>query len=74
LINHGGHFRELVSRVCRFEKPICNRSSTVIEVDDHQIRNKSSKDVLERAVIAAQSDWARSQMSTEWRARQDSNL
>jgi hypothetical protein len=46
----------------------------VVEVDDHHIRIKGSKDVLERAVLAGEA--AResgSQMSTRWRARRDSN-
>jgi hypothetical protein len=46
----------------------------VVEVDDHRIRIKASKDVLERAVLAGEA--AResgSQMSTRWRARRDSN-
>jgi site-specific DNA recombinase len=46
----------------------------VVEVDDHQIRMKGSKDVLERAVLAGAAAEAGSQMSTRWRARQDSNL
>ena len=45
-----------------------------IEVDDHQIRIKGRKDLLEKAVLASRSDRsACSQMSTEWRARRDSN-
>jgi len=43
----------------------------VIEVDDRQIRIKGRKDLLERAVLASQAGC--SQMSTEWRARRDSN-
>src|SRR5258705_13280636 len=47
----------------------------VVEVDDHQIRIKGSRDVLERAVLAGQADGETgSQMSTRWRAKQDSNL
>jgi hypothetical protein len=46
-----------------------------IEIDDQHIRIRGSKDVLERAVLAAQSrSESGSQMSTRWRARQDSNL
>jgi len=45
-----------------------------IEVDDKRIRIKGSKDVLEKAVLAAQSGQSGcSQMSTRWRARRDSN-
>jgi hypothetical protein len=47
----------------------------VVEVDNHQIRIKGSKEVLERAVVAGQTAGEfGSQMSTRWRARQDSNL
>jgi hypothetical protein len=43
-------------------------------VDDHRIRIKGSKDVLERAILAGQAaDKSGSQMSTKWRARRDSN-
>lgn len=46
----------------------------VIEVDDHQIRIKGSKDVVEKAVLAAQNGGSGcSQMSTKWRAGRDSN-
>jgi site-specific DNA recombinase len=45
----------------------------LVEVDDTQIRTKGSKDVLERAVLAGGSSDFCSQMSTEWRARRDSN-
>lgn len=45
-----------------------------VEVDDHQVRIKGSKDLLERAVLASQNCRSGcSQMSTEWRARRDSN-
>jgi hypothetical protein len=51
------------------------QSPDVVEVDDHQIRIKGSKDVLERAVLAENAaEKPGSQMSTRWRARQDSNL
>jgi site-specific DNA recombinase len=41
----------------------------VVEVDDHRIRIKGSKDVLERAVLAGQAaSEPSSQMSTRWRA------
>jgi hypothetical protein len=54
---------------------IAEKSSDVIEIDDHRIRIKGGKDVLERAILAelAASE-SGSQMSTGWRARQDSNL
>jgi DNA invertase Pin-like site-specific DNA recombinase len=46
----------------------------VIEIDDHQVRIKGSKDLLEKAVLASQNGegWC-SQTSTRWRARRDSN-
>ena len=45
-----------------------------VEVDDHQIRIKGRKDLLEKAVLASRSDRSEcSQMSTRWRARRDSN-
>lgn len=45
-----------------------------IEVDDDQVRIRGSKDVLEKAVLARQSEqtWC-SQTSTKWRAGRDSN-
>ena len=45
-----------------------------IEVDDHQIRIKGNKELLEKAVLASQNgqSWC-SQTSTRWRARRDSN-
>ena len=42
-----------------------------IEVHDAQIRIKGSKELLEKAVLANQANG--SQVSTEWRARRDSN-
>ena len=45
-----------------------------IEVDDKRVRIRGSKDVLEKAVLAAQSgESGCSQMSTRWRAGRDSN-
>ena len=45
-----------------------------IEVDDTQIRIKGSKDLLEKAVLAARTgNVPSSQMSTKWRAGRDSN-
>jgi site-specific DNA recombinase len=57
-----------------FRKAYLRSLIDVIEVDDHQIRIKGSKDVLEKAVLASQNNqsWC-SQMSTRWRARRDSN-
>ena len=45
-----------------------------IEVDDHQIRIKGRKDLLEKAVLASRKNqaWC-SETSTRWRARRDSN-
>jgi site-specific DNA recombinase len=46
----------------------------VVEVDDHAIRIKGSKDLLEKAVLASRNDGAScSETSTAWRARRDSN-
>ena len=57
-----------------FRKAYMRSLIDVIEVDDRQIRIKGSKDLLERAVLASQDVEAGcSQMSTEWRARRDSN-
>jgi hypothetical protein len=45
-----------------------------IEVDDRRVRIKGSKNVLEKAVLAAQSRQSGcSQTSTKWRAGRDSN-
>ena len=57
-----------------FRKAYLQSIIDVVEVDDHQIRIKGSRDVLERAVLAGQAAESGSQMSTRWRARQDSNL
>jgi site-specific DNA recombinase len=57
-----------------FRKAYMRAVVDVIEVDDHQVRIKGNKELLERAVLASQTTGARcSQMSTEWRARRDSN-
>ena len=57
-----------------FRKAYLRSLINVIEVDDAQIRINGSKDVLERAVLAGGSGTElRSQMSTKWRARRDSN-
>ena len=39
-----------------FRKAYLQSLIDVVEVDDHQIRIKGSKDVLERAVLAGRSD------------------
>jgi len=58
-----------------FRKAYLRSLIDVIEVDDAQIRIKGSKDVLERAVLASRSAAEpRSQMSTRWRTRHDSNV
>jgi site-specific DNA recombinase len=58
-----------------FRKAYLRSLIDVIEVDDAQIRIKGSKDVLERAVLASRSGAEpRSQMSTKWRTRHDSNV
>ena len=57
-----------------FRKAYLRSLIDVIEVDDHQIRIKGSKDLLEEAVLASQNGQTGcSQMSTRWRARRDSN-
>jgi site-specific DNA recombinase len=57
-----------------FRKAYLQSLIDVIEVDDHQIRIKGNKDLLEKAVLASQNGqrWC-SQTSTSWRARTDSN-
>ena len=57
-----------------FRKAYLQSLIDVVEVDDHQIRVKGRREVLERAVLAGKSTELGSQMSTEWRARKDSNL
>src|SRR5437764_9050882 len=44
-----------------------------IEVHDDVVRIRGSKDVLENAIFASQNGASCSQMSTNWRARRDSN-
>jgi site-specific DNA recombinase len=58
-----------------FRKAYLRSLIDAVEVDDHQIRIKGNKELLEKAVLATQSgqSWC-SQTSTRWRARQDSNL
>jgi DNA invertase Pin-like site-specific DNA recombinase len=58
-----------------FRKAYLQSLIDTVEVDDHHIRINGSKEVLERAVLAGQTAGEPgSQMSTRWRARQDSNL
>jgi len=57
-----------------FRKAYLRSLIDVIEVDDHQVRIKGNKDLLEKAVLASQNGQPRcSQTSTSWRARRDSN-
>ena len=57
-----------------FRKAYLQALINVIEVDDHHVRIKGSKDLLEKAVLASQNGPSGcSQMSTRWRARRDSN-
>jgi site-specific DNA recombinase len=57
-----------------FRKAYSNALIDRIEVDDTRIGIKGSKDLLEKAVLAAQTgNVPSSQMSTKWRARRDSN-
>jgi site-specific DNA recombinase len=52
-----------------FRKAYLRSLIDVIEVDDHQVRIKGSKDLLEKAVLASQNcQMGCSQMSTRWRA------
>ena len=58
-----------------FRKAYLRSLIDVIEVDDHQVRIKGSKEVLEKAVLASQhrESWC-SLTSTRWRTRHDSNV
>jgi len=56
-----------------FRKAYLRALVDVIEVDDHEIRIKGSKDLLEKAILAQNAKAQCSQMSTKWRARKDSN-
>jgi site-specific DNA recombinase len=57
-----------------FRKAYIQAIIDAVEVDDAQIRIRGSKDVLEKAVLASRAGTIeRSQMSTRWRARRDSN-
>ena len=57
-----------------FRKAYLRSLIDVIEVDDHQVRIKGTKEVLEKAVLASQhrESWC-SQTSTRWRALRESN-
>jgi site-specific DNA recombinase len=55
-----------------FRKAYLQALINTIEVDDHLVRIKGSKELLENAVLASQGGC--SQMSTKWRARRDSNV
>jgi site-specific DNA recombinase len=58
-----------------FRKAYLRSLIDVIEVDDAHIRIKGRKDVLEKAVLASRPGAEpRSQMSTNWRTRHDSNV
>jgi site-specific DNA recombinase len=54
-----------------FRKAYLQALINTIEVDDHLVRIKGCKELLEKAVLATQVGC--SQMSTKWRARRDSN-
>jgi site-specific DNA recombinase len=56
-----------------FRKAYLRAFIDVVEVDDHRIRIKGSKELLEKAILAQDSHPTCSQMSTGWRARRDSN-
>jgi len=57
-----------------FRKAYLRSLIDAVEVDDHQIRIKGNKELLEKAVLATQSgqSWC-SQTSTRWRSLGDSN-
>jgi site-specific DNA recombinase len=55
-----------------FRKAYLQALINVIEVDDHHVRIKGSKDLLEKAVLASQNGPSGcSRMSTRWRARRE---
>ena len=57
-----------------FRKAYLQSLIDTVEVGDHQIRIKGSKEVLEKAVLASQSaQFSCSQASTKWRSLGDSN-
>jgi site-specific DNA recombinase len=57
-----------------FRKAYLRSLIDVIEIDDHQVRIKGSKELLEKTVLASQhgQSWC-SQTSTRWRSLGDSN-
>jgi site-specific DNA recombinase len=58
-----------------FRKAYLRTVIDLIEVDDDQIRISCNKELLEKAVLATRGgNLECSQMSTRWRAREDSNL
>ena len=57
-----------------FRKAYLQSLIDTVELDDHHVRIRGSKEVLERAVLAEQTaSEPGSQMSTRWRALRDSN-
>jgi site-specific DNA recombinase len=57
-----------------FRKAYLRSLIDVVEIDDHQVRIKGSKELLEKAVLASQNGQGGcSQMSTRWRSLGDSN-
>jgi site-specific DNA recombinase len=58
-----------------FRKAYLQTLINTIEVDDRLVRIKGSKELLEKAVLATQVGCSQmsTQMSTNWRARRDSN-
>ena len=56
-----------------FRKAYLRALVDVVEVDDHQVRIKGNKDLLEKAILAQNKQSPCSQMSTKWRAQRDSN-
>ena len=61
--------------VVTFRKAYLRSVVDVIELDDAQIRINCSRELLEKAVLASRNNEVESsQMSTRWRAREDSNL
>jgi hypothetical protein len=74
--NFGRNMRENFSTgSVPFRKAYLQALINVIEVDDHHVRIKGSKDLLEKAVLASHNGPSGcSQMSTRWRAREDSNI
>src|SRR5215470_11358592 len=58
-----------------FRKAYLQSLITIIEVDEHQIRIRGTKDLLEKAVLASQNGPAAcSRMSTKWRSLRDCTI